>query len=183
MFVERFFTRKQQTTFARELALLEGKTVMSTIPPTQQSVAERPLHNSSLSFFMQSRLLVSGLALLAAAILVLFPFDWLGEVWLGYAQIFDVVFATALSHMIGHATIFFIASLLVLFSFPVLRYRPVLYFAIMLLGAVGEEALQSLFKLQLPTIWDGRDLLLDSAGIIVGYVIVRLWLLIVTKSR
>ena len=120
---------------------------------------------------------------MAAAVLVLFPFDWLGNVWPWYAQIFDVVFATALAHMIGHATIFFIASVLVLYSFPVLRYRSVLYLAIMLLGAVGEEALQSLFKFVLPTMWDGRDLLLDSVGIIVGYGVVRLWLLVVNKSR
>lgn len=156
---------------------------MPTIPPTQRPVAERPLHNKPFSFLMQPRFLVPGLAVLAAAVLVLFPFDWLGEVWPWYAQIFDVVFATALAHMIGHATIFFIASVLVLCSFPALRYRPVLYFAIMLLGAVGEEALQSLFKLQLPTIWDGRDLLLDSVGITVGYLVVRLWLLVVTKNR
>lgn len=150
---------------------------MSTLPPTQQPVVKGPLHNKPFSFLMQSRILVPGLAVLIAAVLVLFPFDWLGNVWPWYAQIFDVVFATAMAHMIGHATIFFIASVLVLFSFPALRYRPVLYFAIMLLGAVGEEALQSLFKLVLPTIWDGRGLLLDSVGITVGYCVVRLWLL------
>ena len=145
--------------------------------PTPSQQSQRPTHNKPLSFVMQPRLLVSGLAVLAVVILVLFPFDWLGNVWPWYAQIFNVVFATALAHMIGHATIFFIASVLVLCSFPALRYRPVLYFAIMLLGAVGEEALQSLFKLHLPTIWDGRDLLLDSVGITVGYCVVRLWLL------
>ena len=148
---------------------------MSSKPPSLQPVAERSVHNKPLSFIMQPRFLLPGLALLAAAVLVLFPFDWLGNVWPWYAQIFDVVFATALSHMIGHATIFFIASVLVLLSFPALRYRPVLYFAIMLVGAVGEEALQSLFKLTLPTIWDGRDLLLDSIGFTVGYLVVRLW--------
>jgi len=108
---------------------------MSSKPPSQQPVAKRPLHNKPLSFIMQPRFLLPGLALLAAAVLVLFPFDWLGNVWPWYAQIFDVVFATPLSHMIGHATIFFIASVLVLISFPALRYRPVLYFALMLLGA------------------------------------------------
>jgi hypothetical protein len=77
--------------------------------------------------------------------------------------------------MIGHATLFFIASLLVLLTFLVLLHRPVLYFTIMLLGAIGEEALQDLFKRQLPTIWDGRDLLLDFVGIIAGYIAVRLW--------
>ena len=156
---------------------------MSSKTPSQQPVAKRPLHNKPLSFIMQPRFLLPGMALLAAAVLVLFPFDWLGNVWPWYAQVFDVVFATALAHMIGHATIFFIASVLVLYSFPALRYRPVLYLAIMLLGAVGEEALQSLFKLQLPTMWDGRDLLLDSVGITVGYGVVRLWLLVVHKGR
>jgi len=133
------------------------------------------MSNKLSSFILQPRVLLPGLAALFVVVLVLFPFDWLGNVWPAYGHIFDIVFATPQSHMIGHATLFFIASLLILFSFPSLRHRPVLYFTIMLLGAVGEEALQSLFKLHLPTIWDGRDLLLDSVGITVGYIVIRLW--------
>jgi hypothetical protein len=112
---------------------------------------------------------------LAAIVLVLFPFDWLGQVWPAYGQVFDQVFATAISHEIGHATLFFIAALLILSSFPALRSRPLRYFVVMVLGALGEEALQSLFKLQLPTIWDGRDLLLDLVGIVTAYFAIRLW--------
>ena len=110
---------------------------------------------------------------LLAAVLVLFPFDWLGSIWPAYAQVFDVVFATALAHEIGHAALFGIAGLLVLFSFPRLRQQPFLYLVIMALGAVGEEALQDLFKLTPPSIWDGRDLLLDLIGFAVAYIIVR----------
>ncbi len=143
--------------------------------PSQQPVSQHPIPGKPWFFVMQPHIVVPGLVVLFVVILVLFPFDWLGNVWPAYAHIFDIVFATPLSHMIGHATLFFIASLLILFSFPALRRRPVLYFTIMLIGAICEEALQSLFKLSLPTIWDGRDLLLDSLGIIVGYCAVRLW--------
>ena len=123
------------------------------------------------------------LPVLVVMVLVLFPFDWLGNVWPAYAQIFDVVFATPLSHMIGHATLFFIASLIVLLTFPILRYRPILYFTIMLLGAVGEEALQDLFKLQMPSIWDGRDLLLDFVGFTIGFIVVRLAIWIRARNK
>jgi hypothetical protein len=120
---------------------------------------------SKRAFFLRPALL--------AASLVLFPFDWLGDVWPAYALVFDRVFATALAHEVGHTTLFFIAGLLILLSFPRLRRRPALYLVIMALGAVSEEALQDLFKLSLPSIWDGRDLLLDLTGFVVAYAVMR----------
>jgi hypothetical protein len=45
----------------------------------------------------------------------------------------------------------------------------------MALGALGEEALQSLFKRQLPTLGDGRDLLFDLAGFTAAYLVMRAW--------
>jgi len=145
---------------------------MSKIHSSKKLPTEGHMMNKRFPSTLQPRFLVFALA---AIVLVLFPFDWLGEVWPAYAQVFDQVFATALSHEIGHATLFFIASLLILSSFPILRFRPLLYLMVMALGALGEEALQSLFKLQLPTIWDGRDLLLDLVGIVMAYIAIRLW--------
>lgn len=112
---------------------------------------------------------------LMAGVLVLFPFDWLANVWPAYARLFDVVFATALAHHIGHATIFFLAGLLALFAFPALRPHPWLYLGVMALGALGEEALQSLFKLHLPTLGDGRDLLFDLIGFVAAYIVIGVW--------
>jgi hypothetical protein len=114
---------------------------------------------------------------LLAALLVLFPFDWLDDVWPPYAWVFDRVFATALAHEVGHATLFLLAGLLLLLSFPRLRHRPALYLVMMALGAVSEEALQDLFKLSLPSIWDGRDLLFDLTGFVLAYAGMRavLW--------
>jgi hypothetical protein len=119
--------------------------------------------------------------LLAALILVLFPFDWLADVWPAYGQVFDIVFATALAHHIGHATIFFIGALFVLYAFPTLRTRPFLYFLLLLLGAVGEESIQALFKLHLPTLGDGQDVLFDLIGIALAYVIIYLWSWVCSK--
>lgn len=113
-------------------------------------------------------------AVAAAAVLVLFPFDWLGDVWPAYASVFDVVFATSLSHLIGHATLFFLCGCLVLIALPALRVHPLRYLGVMLLGALAQEAIQSLFKLQLPTVWDGRDLLLDLTGIVAAYLVLLL---------
>ncbi len=107
---------------------------------------------------------------LVAGGLVLFPFDWLADVWPAYGRLFDVVFATALAHHVGHATIFFVAGLVALLALAALRARPALYFAVMTLSALGEETLQSLFKLHLPTLGDGRDLLFDLAGFTAAYV-------------
>src|SRR5260370_41497471 len=81
---------------------------------------------------------------LVATVLVLFPFDWLSDVWPAYALVFDRVFATVLAHEIGHATLFLLAGLLVLCSLARLRRHPFLYTLIMVLGALGEESFQAL---------------------------------------
>lgn len=113
------------------------------------------------------------LPVLLAAGLVLFPFDWLGQVWPAYALVFDHVFATALAHEVGHVTLFFLASLLILLSFPRLRRHPALSLVIMALGALSQETLQDLFKGSLPSIWDGRDLLLDLTGCVAAFAVMR----------
>ena len=121
--------------------------------------------------------------LLAALAVTLFPFDWLGEVWPAYARVFNVVFATSLSHEIGHATIFFFAGLFVLLSVPLVQRRPALYISVMLAVAVGQEALQALFKWQLPTIWDGRDLFFDFTGFTLAYLLLWGWLRLRVSKR
>ena len=118
-----------------------------------------------------------------AIVLVLFPFDWLSQAWPAFGQVFDRVFVTTRDHEIGHTTLFFIAALLVLFAVPMLCSRPILYFMLMVLGAVGEEAFQSLSKQQLPTIWDGRDLLFDALGFTSAYVVVWLVSFIIRKHK
>jgi hypothetical protein len=128
-----------------------------------------------------------GLALaLIAGILILFPFDWLEGAWPAYSRLFDVIFATAAAHMIGHATIFFIAGLLLLAALRVLREQPVRYLALMLAGALTQEGVQSLFKRELPALGDARDLPLDLAGFTLAYSVVwlgsRRWLLSVNHS-
>lgn len=139
--------------------------------PTEPSTA-RPTRDRRTVWAVRLRI---GVVVAAAGVLVLFPFDWLEQVWPAYGRVFDVVFATALAHHIGHATIFFIAGLLALAAFPALRARPLGYLGVMALGALGEEALQSLFKGQLPTLGDGRDLLFDLAGFTAAYLVMRAW--------
>ena len=89
-----------------------------------------------------ARFLIAGGVAAVAGILVLFPFDWLGEVWPAYAAVFDRVFVNAQAHLIGHATLFGVAGLLVLYAFPPLRGRPGRYLLVMAMGAVGQEALK-----------------------------------------
>jgi hypothetical protein len=121
---------------------------------------------------IQSRFL--WLALLAALV-VLFPFDWLSEAWPALGSLFDQVFVSAREHEIGHTTLFLLAGLLVLCSLPQLRRHPLIYTVIMILGAVGEEILQALSKWQIPNIWDGRDLAFDALGFVLAYLLVWIW--------
>jgi hypothetical protein len=69
----------------------------------------------------------------------------------------------------------FIVGLLVLVSFPALRSRPLLYLGLMFSAAIAQEAVQDLFKLQLPDLVDGLDLIFDAIGFIIAYLVVWGW--------
>ncbi|MGH2505863.1 MAG: hypothetical protein ACRDHZ_00350 [Ktedonobacteraceae bacterium] len=112
---------------------------------------------------------------LLAAVLVLFPFDWLSEIWPAFGSIFDRVFVSAREHEIGHTTVFLLAGLLVLCAVPGLRRHPLFYALIMAVGSVGEEAFQALSKWQLPNLGDGRDLSFDALGFVLAYVLIWVW--------
>jgi cytochrome c biogenesis protein CcdA len=112
---------------------------------------------------------------LIALAIVLFPFDWLTEVWPAYRQVFDRVFVTARDHAIGHSTLFFLLGLFALVVSPALRKHPLLYLGLMLLVMLGQEALQSIFKQELPNIFDGRDILFDLLGVIVAFAVMWTW--------
>ena len=104
--------------------------------------------------------------------LVLFPFDWLGNVWPAYQQVFERVFVGTREHHIGHSTLFLIVGLIVLLNFPALRTRPLLYFGLMITAAIAQELVQDLFKFVVPDLLDGLDLLFDAIGFIIAYLIV-----------
>ena len=108
-------------------------------------------------------------------VLVLFPFDWLGTVWPAYRQVFTQVFVGAREHYIGHSTLFFIVGLLILLSFPALRTRPLLYLGLMISAAIAQELVQDLFKFIVPDLTDGLDLLFDTVGFAIAYLIVWGW--------
>jgi hypothetical protein len=112
---------------------------------------------------------------LVALVVTLFPYEWLSGVWPAFGSIFDPVFATTRAHLIGHTTLFFLLGLLVLLSVPLLQRRPLRYFALILLVALGQEALQALFKRHLPTAWDGLDLLLDLTGSALAFLLLWAW--------
>jgi len=112
---------------------------------------------------------------LLAAIMVLFPFDWLSEVWPAFGSLFDRIFVSAREHAIGHTALFLIAGLLVFCSLPHLRHHPLLYTVIMILGAVGEEFLQALSRWQTPNVGDRRDLGFDALGFVLAYLLAWVW--------
>lgn len=124
---------------------------------------------------IQSRLL--WLALLAA-VLVLFPFDWLSEVWPSFGSLFDRIFVSAREHAIGHTTLFLIAGLLMFCSMLQLRRHPLFYMVIMILGAVGEEFFQALSRWRTPNVSDGRDLGFDALGFVLAYLLAWVWWLL-----
>src|SRR6266852_9544464 len=116
--------------------------------PKEHNLSQKP-HTLMRTIVMRLWPLAIGL------VLVLFPFDWLSNVWPVYGQVFDQVFVSAREHHIGHSTLFLIVGLLILLSFPTLRARPLLYFGLMISAAFAQEAVQNLFKLHLPGQADG----------------------------
>jgi hypothetical protein len=116
-------------------------------------------------------------------VLVLFPFDWLANVWPAYRQVFEQVFVGAREHHIGHSALFFIVGLILLLNFPALRTRPVLYFGLMLSAAIAQELVQDLFKFVEPDLLDSLDLLFDAIGFTIAYLIVWGWQALLLRKK
>ena len=116
-------------------------------------------------------------------VLVLFPFDWLGNVWPAYQHVFERVFVGVREHHFGHSTLFLIVGLIVLLSFPALRTRPLLYFGLMITAAIAQELVQDLFKFVVPDLLDGLDLLFDAIGFTIAYLIVWGWQSVLSWRR
>lgn len=113
--------------------------------------------------------------LLLAALLIFFPFDWLGATWPWFKPYFNMVFHSPTSHHIGHTTIFCVSTLLILYARPSAA-RPFLRFALLVLCCgIGEEAIQALFRQAIPTWWSALDIFYDCLGASIAYVIFLLW--------
>ena len=140
---------------------------------SRQPVAQNPGVNQKPNVLRTIVMRLWPLAI--GVVLVLFPFDWLGNVWPAYRQVFEQVFVGAREHHIGHSTLFLIVGLIVLLSFPALRTRPVLYFGLMISAAIAQELVQDIFKFVLPDLSDGTDLLFDAVGFAIAYLIVWGW--------
>lgn len=112
-----------------------------------------------------------GWPVLALLGLLWFPFDWLSVVWPPFGTLFRMVFRTAHDHFIGHAVFFFIVGFLILALLPKLRRRPYWYLPGLALAALVQEAIQALFRGQVPTFTDTNAFAGDALGGIGALVI------------
>lgn len=111
----------------------------------------------------------------AALALTLFPFDWLANVWPAYRALFDQVFASAASHHIGHTVLFMLVGLALLFIVPALRTHLGWYAALVVCGALAQEAIQALAKQEWPNWGDARDIGFDLLGLGLAFALMALW--------
>lgn len=113
--------------------------------------------------------------LLALVGFILFPVEWLADMWPPLDDVMLFFFPTAESHWKGHFLIFFLLGLTTLKMFPNLRFRPYLYLDLLLVAGIGEEAFQAVWR-QNP-IWVDTcgDLLTDLVGALLALGIMRLW--------
>ncbi len=101
---------------------------------------------------------------------VLFPCGWLGEFSPAFRNVLDRAFPDAWLHAVGHVTIFLLLGSLLLRTAPALRRRPIVYLAIMLCFAFGQEAFQAVYKDEFSAFDTLRDLVTDSCGFGMAYV-------------
>lgn len=116
-------------------------------------------------------IVIAGVLLIPVA-LALFPFGWLGLVVPGFGNWLDGVFFNDWVHALGHGTIFFILGLALLALFPALPKRLWLFYLCILLGGVGQEFFQLLFKRQLLVFDDSRDIVTDLVGATLAVIVV-----------
>lgn len=116
----------------------------------------------------------SAFILLASALLLaLFPIGWLGEVWRPLGGLLDTHLDGVTTHALAHAGIFFLLGLALAAAFPAVRDRPLLFFGLLLLAALGQEGFQLLYK-QRPLVFDElRDLVTDLAGMLAAWALLQ----------
>lgn len=114
-------------------------------------------------------------ALVALLALTLFPFEWLGAHWHSLGRLIDQTFPTDLQHAFGHAGLFMLLGGLALATFPALRRQPWRYAGLLVLAGLGQEFFQLLFKQRPINFDDGRDIVVDLAGLALAFVLVRIW--------
>jgi|SRR5579862_1222238 hypothetical protein len=107
--------------------------------------------------------------------IVLFPFDWLSDVWSPFGHLFDQVFVSEVQHAIGHTIMFLLMGLLALLSVLALRLHLARYFGLVLLVGVAQETLQDLSRRLPPNIYEARDLFFDLLGGALAYLLVFAW--------
>jgi hypothetical protein len=106
---------------------------------------------------------------------VLFPFYWLSQAWLPFGQLFNLIFSTPQAFFLGHVALFCAAGLIALLFMPALRTHPQFYILCLMTGAFAEEVIQLLFHAHPGIHKDARNLLLDLAGVLLAYLLLRLW--------
>lgn len=106
---------------------------------------------------------------------VLFPFYWLSNAWVPFGHIFNLIFATPQAYIAGHIVLFCAVGLIMLLAIPALRKHSHLYILCLMLGAFAEETIQILFNAHPGLHKDARNLLLDLCGILLAYLLLRVW--------
>lgn len=106
---------------------------------------------------------------------VLFPFYWLSNASALFGRIFHFIFATPQAYFTGHIMLFCIVGLIMLLSMPALHKHVQLYIFCLMLSAFTEEIIQMLVQAHPGLHKDARNLLLDLCGILLGYLLLRLW--------
>ncbi|NTV65841.1 MAG: hypothetical protein HGA65_20220 [Oscillochloris sp.] len=110
--------------------------------------------------------------LIALVVLCLVPYGWLVRLSPVSYQLFNALFDTLPAHIVGHSLIFALIGTLALWLFPALRRRPIIYAALILAAACGQEGFQVLYKGRLYLIDTLLDLLVDAIAATVVWIMV-----------
>ncbi|MDQ3706343.1 MAG: hypothetical protein M3437_14235 [Chloroflexota bacterium] len=106
---------------------------------------------------------------------VLFPAVGLATVWPEFGVVVNGIFPTAAAHTIGHFGLHFLLGLVLLATFPRLRSRYWLYFGLMLLVGLAQEALQAPYKGRWLSPDNAYDLAIDTLGALAAICLTWAW--------
>jgi uncharacterized membrane-anchored protein len=110
--------------------------------------------------------------LIALVAIALFPFGWLTHLSPIADRLGDFFFPNEAAHAVGHALIFAAIGAALLVAFPGLRSRPVLYFAVVLAVALGQEAFQLLYKRRPVVLNDLTDI---GTDLVAAALVMAMW--------
>lgn len=154
---------------------MQYRPLCAPAPPTEGALGRTHVLDALCTLWSMRYSIRHAAPLAALLALTLFPLGWLAEISPPFERLAGALFASEAAHAVGHSLLFAAVGAALLAAFPGLRRRPIVYLALILALAIGQEAFQLLYKQRGVALNDLTDIGTDlvAAGLVMALWYIR----------